>query len=198
MSNRQRLEAFSAALKDNEQVREVAWKEQRRLQQQFDNAARLVIKEEKMLGAAPWEYVSINGSETSFYLQCTETWEHFKEIRDLLKPDYHSCIGLVTKDAADFTENDLLAQMRYYERNPDGQYEINVVHLYFNDGQMDLRFNSDADGIKFVREWGIPVDFSRLENDLIDAEHRVATLRALLDEAKENINESEESDDNGR
>ena len=192
MSNRTRLEAFRTA-------RDVAWKEQRRLQVQFDKAARLVIQEEKMLGAAPWEYVTMSGGEhRSFYLHCTESWDSFAEVRELLKPDYHSTIGLVIKPAADYTEQDQLAQMRYLERNPDSEYEITVATLYFNDGDMDLRFHSDADGIKFIKDWGIPVDFSRLETELTRSEQRVATLRALLDEAKENIDEPEKSDDNGR
>lgn len=42
---------------------------------------------------------------------------------------------------------------------------------------MNLRFQSDEDGIKFIGEWGIPVDFSKLENELHGAEQRAATLK---------------------
>jgi len=126
-----------------------------------------IIKEEKLLTNKPWRLYLCQGVGSTFGLICLGNWEDFPELRDLLKPDYHSSDYLV-----------------FQKNQHGGEYLDGVVDLHWSDGDMSLKFDSDEIARQFIQDFGIEVDISSLEEERANAQRALDNVVETLVQVK--------------
>jgi len=133
-----------------------------------------IVKGEKLLTKKPWRLylhqgAGRHGGASTFGLICLGNWEDFPELRDLLRPDYHS--------------TDYLVFHKMKNRRGE-EYQDGVVDLHWSDGDMSLNFDSDEIARKFIRDFGIEVDISSLEEERANAQNTLDNVVETLAQVK--------------
>ena len=139
------------------------------LDTQMSDLKIAIIQEEKLLAKTPWRLylhsAGRHGGASTFGLSVVGSWDDYPELRDLLKPDYHT--------------TDYLAFEKHKNRRGEESRHY-VVDLHWSDGDMSLDFDSDEIGQKFIQDFGITVDISSLEEEKVNAQKALDSVTATL------------------
>lgn len=134
-----------------------------------DKIRAKIIKDEKLLQKGQWKYCPPSHSRGVFYLEPAEGGEEqFPEVLEISGRDYH-------------WEFPLMWEMKEH-RNGTRQEDY-CARMRFDDGEVRLLFDSNEAGERFVKDFGLELDLSGLENTRKELLEQLKVVDAALGKA---------------
>ena len=142
-------------------LQQTAWKEISALQRTQGDLLRAYIREARLLDLCTWNLI-VSGSNVSLSAEEYSNEPKVKELSSYVETDYHCSFGLAVEPY----------------RN-DRECMKDVVTLRFDDGEIRIIFDEPNCVSKFIKEFGLKVDTSRVDEKMENLQDTLCMLQSL-------------------